>query len=98
MSKYKFKKIVREACQKFAYRYLIEQKNKLSKGKNLIYNELKTHNYFKPGTVLGQDDMKQIYLLRTQNVMVKTNFPGMFPNDKCVSSLCMEKDSSSHVF
>ena len=30
--------------------------------------------------------------------MVKTNFPGMFLNDKCVSNLCTEKDSSSHVF
>ena len=98
MSKYKFKKIVKEACQKFAFKYLIEQKNKLSKGKNLIYNNLKTQNYLKPGTGLSQDDIKQIYLLRTQNIMVKTNFPGMFQNDKCVSNQCSEKDSSRHVF
>ena len=41
MSKYKFKKIVKEACNKFAFCYLLEQKTKLSKGKQIQYNELK---------------------------------------------------------
>ena len=98
MSKYKFKKIVKEACHKFAFCYLLEQKTKLSKGKQIQYNELKTQDYLKPGSGLSQDDVKQIYSLRTRNVLVKTNFPGMFKDLKCVSEFCSEEESSSHIF
>ena len=51
-----------------------------------------------PGSELSQDDSKQIYLLRTQNFMVKCNFPGMFKDKKCISELCSEEDSTRHIF
>ena len=70
----------------------------MSKGKLLVYNELKSQSYLKPGSGLSQDDIKQIYSIRTQNVVTKANFPGMFNNDKCVSDNCSEKDSSRHIF
>ena len=47
-----------------------------------------------PGSGLSQDDIKQIYQIRTQNILTKANFPGLFINDKCVS----DKDSSTHIF
>ena len=98
MSKYKFKKFIRDACHKFAFKYLIEEKNKLSKGKQIVYERLETQNYLMPGSELSQDDSKQIYLLRTNNFMVKCNFPGMYKDKKCISELCSEEDSTRHIF
>ena len=90
--------MVKEACHKFAFSYLLEQKNKLSKGKQIVYYKLETQEYLKPGSGLSQDDMKQIYLLRTQNILVKSNFPGMFKDVKCVSEFCSEEESARHIF
>ena len=98
ISKNRFKKIVREACYRTAYRYLIEEKNKLSKGNNLVYTSLKTQNYLKPGTGLNTQDIKQIYSIRTRNLFLKTNFPGMYFDDKCVNVNCQEKDTEFHLF
>ena len=89
---------MREACHKFAFGYLMDQKKTLSKGKNINYDKLQTQSYLLPGSGLSQDDVKQIYLLRTQNVMVKANFPGMFKDDKCVMIQCNERETSEHIF
>ena len=45
LSKYKLKKMVRDACHKFAFEYLIKQKEQLSKGKQIWYDKLRTQNY-----------------------------------------------------
>ena len=90
--------MAKEACHKFAFNYLLNQKNKLSKGKHIKYDKLKTQNYLLPGSGLSQDDVKQIYLLRTQNFMVKANFPGMFKDDKCAMFQCNERETSEHIF
>ena len=71
LSKNTFKKIAKKACYNSAYTYLIQEKNKLSKGKNLIYNSLKTQNYLMPGTGLSTQDLKQIYSVRTETCFLK---------------------------
>ena len=98
LSKYKFKKIVRNACLKTTFNYLLSEKEKLSKGKQIKYNSFKIQNYMKPGTGLSTQDIKLIYSIRTRNLYLKTNFPGMFDNDKCVNSSCQEKDNEFHLF
>ena len=98
LSKYQFKKIVKKASYKSAFKYLIGEKEKQSKGENLNYLYLKTQNYLKPGTGLTTQDMKQIYSIRTRNLFLKSNFPGMFTDNKCVNINCNEKDTEYHLF
>ena len=98
LSKYKFKKIVKQACYKSAFEYLLCEKKNLSKGENLEYSSLKTQSYLKPGTGLSTRDMKQIYSIRTRNLFLKTNFPGMFSDNKCVNINCIQKDTEFHLF
>ena len=43
-------------------------------------------------------DIKQIYCIHTRNLFLKTNFPGMFYDDKCVNMNCQEKDTQFHLF
>ena len=45
MSKQNFKSIVKEAMTKVAFQYLIEEKEKMSKMKNVEYSELKLQSY-----------------------------------------------------
>ena len=74
------------------------EKQKFSKGKNLQYSSLKTQNYLKPGTGFSTQDIKQIYTIRTRNLYLKTNFIGMFSDDKCVNIICEERDTEYHLF
>ena len=74
------------------------EKQKLNKGRNLQYSSLKTQNYLKSGTGLTTQDMKQIYTIRTRNLYLKTNFPGVFSDDKCVNINCEERDTEYHLF
>ena len=89
---------MKQACFKAAFKYLIYEKQKLSKGANLEYSSLKTQSYLKSGTGLNTQDIKEIFSIRTRNLYLKTNFPGMFDNDKCVNSSCQEKDNEFHLF
>ena len=98
LSKFKFKKILKDACYKSAFNNLLMEKQKLSKGCNLRYSSLKTQNYLKSGTELTTQDIKQIYTIRTRNLYLKTNFPGMFSDDKCVNINCEERDTEYHLF
>ena len=98
LSKYKYKKIIKQASFKVAFKYLTSEKQKLSKGNNLYYSSLKTQNYLKQNTGLTTQDMKQIFSIRTRNLFLKTNFPGMFLNDKCVNIACEERDTEFHLF
>ena len=97
-SKYMFKKVVKQACFKAAFKYLIYEKQKLSKGANLEYSSLKTQSYLKSGTGLNTQDIKEIFSIRTRNLFLKTNFPGMFSDDKCVKKPCNERDTEFHLF
>ena len=98
LSKYRFKKIVKEASYKIAFKHLICEKQKLSKGNNLSYSSLKTQKYLRPNTGLSTQDIREIFSIRTRNLFLKTNFPGMFSNPKCVNIKCEERDTEFHLF
>ena len=74
------------------------EKQKLSKGSNLKYSSMKTQNYLKSGTGLTTQDIKHIYIIHTRNLYLKTNFPGVFSDDKCVNNNCEERDTEYHLF
>ena len=98
MSKYKFKKVVKQACHKAAFNYLLVTKEQLSKGSEIHYENFKTQKYLTSGSGLSTIDLKQIYAIRSRATMCKSNFPSMFRNISCPREGCIENDTQYHLF
>ena len=73
MSKYKFKKQVKEAMIDTAFQDLIDAKNKLSKMKNLKYDKLELQEYLKSQEI-SLRQKKMLYKFRTRMINVGDNF------------------------
>ena len=97
-TKYQFKKKINTLCQSAAFNYLLKLKSKQSKGKEIIYSKLNIQNYLRPGNGLMVDDMRKIFLIRSQNLQVKCNFSKQFSNKKCELVQCNGEDSQIHLF
>ena len=98
-SKKKFKVIVRNACKQACYMSLISDKNKLSKGKEIEYSELKTQNYLQPGSNVSTESVRWIFAIRSRDLPVRGNFPGAQRDNKCAIEQCPEKlESQYHLF
>ena len=65
LTKRRFKQMVKMACCKKAFYYLSNEKNILSKGKEIIYSELKTQNYCQPGNGISTESMRSIFTTRS---------------------------------
>ena len=98
VSKSYYKKQLKFACENAAFTYLINQKDKLSKGKEINYNNFQMQNYFKSENNLNLKLMRQIFLLRVRNLPVKCNFPSQYSDVKCVINICEGDDSQSHLY
>ena len=83
MTKKKFKGIVKEACRSACFNSLLNEKEKLSKGKEIIYNELKTQSYLLPGNNLSTESARWIFTLRSRDLPIRGNFPGAHKELKC---------------
>ena len=63
-SKTKWKLTVKEAAQKACFKSLMSDKSKLSKGKEIKYNELACQSYFKGGHGLNSETKRRIVKVR----------------------------------
>ena len=97
-SKNNWKKIVKKACIDSAYTFLIQQKSKLSKGKEIIYKSLQMQNYLKAGNGLTVESMKNIFYIRSRNLQLKCNFPLQYSDRKCIVAECDGEDSQIGLF
>ena len=97
-TKLKFKEIVKSAVQKASFRKLQEEKNKLSKGKDMKYEEPKTQQYLMPGNCLNIQDMRRILQIRIRDSPVKSNYQTAFTDTSCPALGCKEKETQKHLF
>ena len=97
MSKQKFKALVKSSCERACFLYLLNENQKLSKGKELNYTKLETQSYLNPGSGISVDSMRKIYHIRCREVFVKCNFPSAFSDKKCLAPH-VEIDEQSHVY
>ena len=100
LSKNKFKAIVKDACHRAFFKELQINRQKLSKGKEIMYTKLETQSYLKPGYGLSVHEMQKIYYLRCRENYLKCNFPLIFGDTNCVASpRCLDgQDSEIHVY
>ena len=96
-SKINFKRLVRKSCHEASFQNLLDQKNKLSKGKEIVYKELKTQSYLHPESNLSSEDMCRILKSRIRDLDVKGNFVNSYTDTKCPINLCLSYESQSHL-
>ena len=85
LSKSHFKNIIKRSCMNSAFQYLMLQKSKLSKGSEIVYNEIETQAYLRPGSQITLSDMRNICMIRLRNINLKCNCPSIYPNRKCIA-------------
>ena len=98
MSKSKFKKITKEACQRKGFEYLEKLKRGQNKIRKLNYKQNNMQKYLKPGNKLSIDEMKNIYLVRTRNLNVKDNFRNYHKDNTCPIKKCKNDDTQLHLY
>ena len=96
-SKGRFKAIVKKACEKAGFHRLLSDREKLSKGKKLIYNEGETQAYLLPGHRLNIHEMRKIMKMRLRDTDVRMNFPNLYSTTLCPIQGCTFQESQQHL-
>ena len=98
ISKEKFKSIVKLACQEACFKQLLKNKQNMSKGKEITYDKFQIQPYLKPGYGLNLYSMRKIYFMRCWENFLKSNFPSLFEDRKCIAApVCNEMDIEKHI-
>ena len=90
--------MVKEAAQKACSYSLINDKSKLSKGKEIQYNQLAIQSYFKAGNGLTSETKRRIVQVRLRDIAIRGNFKGKHSDIKCKIPGCNQDETQSHVF
>ena len=96
MSKNKFKQFVKQRIEKAAFNHLETTKQKHSKVKQINYKKLEPQPY-----VLSEDfkdeQICELFALRSRMVQVKRNFIGKFRQDLLCSLGCVVEETQDHL-
>ena len=90
--------VISYLCERACFSELSEKRVFLSKGKEIVYNELKAQSYLKSGHGLSAQKMKMIYALRTRALPLKCNSPSQHKDRFCLHKDCLEEDREGHVY
>ena len=97
LSKYKFRKIVKEKVTVKAFSELIEKKNSHSKMKDNEYVKFKVQRYLNSESKLTNPEKFLLFKFRTRMVEVRKNFRNKYDNLFC--QLCkVEEEDQYHLF
>ena len=99
LSKKKFKDMVSNACDRACFDKLIKEKEKLSKGKEIMYEDFEVQEFMKPKAKLSIEEVRRILHIRIRDLDIKGNFPKANESMKCSASKeCNEEEVQSHIF
>ena len=93
----KFKSFVKKACEKACFLNLLEQKSKISKGKEIVYHQNQSQSYLSPGPNYPSEDICRILKCRIRDVDVKANFKNAYKDLKCPFQLCTSIETQHHL-
>ena len=96
--KKKFKEMVKKRSEIASFERLLKEKEKVSKGKDLHYEELRLQDYLTPGNNLSISDMRKIFQVRIRDMSVRANFPNAYKSTTCQSAGCDKKEIQEHVY
>ena len=98
MSKSQFKNIVTKAGDEACLNALLKEKERLSKGSEICYRELKTQPYLLSPSGLSAEEMRRIYHIRTRELPLKANYPAANKDRDCLFPGCTSEDSQMHLY
>ena len=76
----------------------MNEKNRLIKGKEILYKKFETQEYLLPESELSLESMRWIYHVKCRELALKTNFPSAFKDKKCVRIECRENETQRHIY
>ena len=85
LSKAKWKELVRKRTKSACFESLVKEKQKLSKGKEIMYSKFEMQSYLRSGNPLLTDTKRKIFKLRCCDLLLECNFPTAFSDIKCVT-------------
>ena len=95
LSKYSFKKIVKEKISQFAFKALTNEQRNLSKVNHLKFSGLKIQEYLLPNK-LGLSMSRFVFLLRSRMLDVRCNYKNKYIDILC--PLCKsDQDTQQHI-
>ena len=97
LSKEKLRKIVKERVKVYALEMLNSEKERLVKGKENKYVDLKPQEYLTAPSVVSVSDRRNIFMMRTNMEMIATNFSYKFPSKNCQLGCEDELETRSHI-
>ena len=86
------------SCDSSNFKYLLDLKSKLSKGKEICHSKFETQVYFKSGYGISSEDMRWIYALRCRTLPLKCNAPSQHTDSLCLAQGCLAEDRNEHVY
>ena len=89
---------MKKSVENASFERLNEERKRLSKGKNLEYEELTTQPYLLPGNSLTITDMRRIMKIRIRDIPVRGNFPNASKQTDCPASNCSSKETQIHLY
>ena len=96
LSKNKMKKYVKSKIRKAAFNYLLSEKDKKSKIKEISYKKFKLQNYI-TSNLFSNYEVQVLIKLRSRNIDVKSNFKTHFRNLQCSINNCSEIEDQQHI-
>ena len=97
MSKFNFKKLIKEKIKISTMDHLNQLKESHSKIKNIEYPDLKCSDYL-VNKIISTKEAKMLFKFRTRMYSVKANFRSKYENNM-LCDLCLTSDcSQSHLF
>ena len=80
MSKDKFKEMVKTACKKVAFEFLLKLKDGHSKGEDIVYGNFKLQNYLN-SELFNTKQAKLLFKLRSRMVDVRNNYKNKYKDN-----------------
>ena len=96
MTKYQFKRLVKQRIDRAAFIYLLELKYKHSKIKDINYDRFTTQDYL-ISSEFTNEEINFIYLMRSKTISCKSNFKSLY-NTNVLCDLCMNHPDDQRFF
>ena len=93
MSKKQFSNILKSRIRENALTYLVGKQK--SKGKEIMYNEIKMAEYVLPDANLTISQKQNMFAVRNRMTEILENFPGKNLNEYCI---CGQKETIIHIY
>ena len=100
MMKNEFKILVKDKAEAAAFKYLMNEKQKLSKMSNLSYTKLELGKHLRANMNLTRTEVNSMMNFRSRMTNLKCNYKSAYRADQLFCRLCLDKnteESQSHL-